>query len=564
MGRIDVDRPVSRSAGRSATRTSVSLALGQTGYAVHAFTRSRASVVLALGLPLMFLVVFGLLVGNETIDGGGGVRVAQYLAPVAVVFAVVMITFSSLPTGVARARERGILKRLHGTPLPSASYLIGRVGAAVVIALAGVVVLLVVGVVAYDVQLLGRTAAAVAVTLVVGIATFAALGLAAVAVLRSSAVVEAVTTGTILLLAFVSGVFAIGTDMPAWLDRFGWAFPLKHFTQAMTDAFDPFQSGAGFALDHLGVMVAWGVAGLFVAVRLYRWEPSAARASGRTHPRRAVEVAALLPRSTPRLLVDQVRYADTVVWRDPGAWFFGLAFPVLFVVLMPVLFGEDARIDGVPLAQQLAAGMPVYAIAVIAYVVQASAVAKARDGGVLKRLGGTPLPGWAYVAGRVGSTLWLSMTATVAVLLVASGLYGVVIRMPAVPALALVILVGSVCLTALGLALATVVRRSASVDAIALGTLLPLAMLSGVFPVAADFPVAVQRVVAYLPLEPFQRAVTEALASTRYPNIAWSSLAVLAVWGAVAAAVASRLLQGDRRARGRARSSTVEEHSPHS
>lgn len=165
---------------------------------------------------------------------------------------------------------------------------------------------------------------------------------------------------------------------------------------------------------------------------------------------------------------------------------------------------------------------------------------------------------WAYVAGRVGSTLWLSVTATVVMLLLASGLYGVVIRIAAVPALALVITVGSVCLTALGLAVATVVRRSASVDAIALGTLLPLAMLSGVFPVAADFPVAVQRVVAYLPLEPFQRAVTDALASTGHPNVAWSLLAVLAVWGVVAAAVASRLLQGDRRAGGGARSSTAE------
>lgn len=101
---------------------------------------------------------------------------------------------------------------------------------------------------------------------------------------------------------------------------------------------------------------------------------------------------------TARLLVGQVRYADAWLWRDPGAWFFGLVFPALLLVLMPLMFGDEAEIAGVSLARFLAAGMPVYAIAVVAYVVQASAVAKARERGVLKRLVGTPLPGWAHIA----------------------------------------------------------------------------------------------------------------------------------------------------------------------
>ena len=90
-------------ASRDGGARPVRLVLGQAGYGIRAFARSRASVVLALGLPLTFLVVFGLLVGNETIDAEGGIRVAQYLAPIAAVFAVAMITFSALPTGVARS-----------------------------------------------------------------------------------------------------------------------------------------------------------------------------------------------------------------------------------------------------------------------------------------------------------------------------------------------------------------------------------------------------------------------------------------------------------------------------
>ena len=516
---------------------------GQVAYAVTAFARTRASVVLALGLPLTFLVVLGLVAGNETIDAEGGVRLAQYFTPVAAVFAVAMITFSALPTGVARARERGILKRLHGTPLAWSEYLVGRLAAAVAISLVGVAVLVAVGVVAYDVQLPGRTAGALVVTLVVGIACFAALGLAAAALLRSSTVVEAVTAGTILLLSFISGIFAFGTEMPLWVDRLGWAFPLKHFTEAMTVAFDPFGSGAGFSFDHLAVMVAWGAAGLSVAVRFFRWEPARPRTVHARHVTRAAD-AAVAPRSTLRILFGQVRYADTVLWRDPAAWFFGLVFPVLLLVLEPLLFGTEVRIDGLPLAAHLAAGMPVWAIAFVAYMVQASAVAKARDRGVLKRLGGTPLPGWAYVAGRVGSMLWLSALATVVMLALAAGLYGVDIRPAAVPALVLVFVVGSLTWSALGLALAALVPRSEAVDAIALGTLLPLGMLSSVLTtIPGGFPAVVTMVMGWLPLSPFRQAVADALASTTGPDVAWTSVAVMAAWGVAAALVARRLLR---------------------
>ncbi|HEX6256024.1 MAG TPA: ABC transporter permease [Euzebyales bacterium] len=543
-------------AARQARRTSGPALVGaQVVYAVRAFLRNRASVVLALGLPLTFLVVFGLMVGNETISAESDVRVAQYLAPVAVVFAVAMITFSALPTGVARARERGILKRLHGTPLPWSDFLVGRVGAAVVISLAGVAVLLAVGVLAYDVQLFGRTAGALVVTLVVGIACFAALGLAAVALLGPSTVVEAVTSGCIVILAFISGIFVVGTDMPPWLDRVGSFFPLKHFVDAMTTAFDPFGTGTGLSPDHLAVMAAWGVVGLVVAARFFRWAPPVA-VGGRTG--RGTGTDTVGPRSMRHIVAGQVRYADAALWRDPGGWFFGLAFPVLLLVLMPLLFGEEVRIGGRTMAEILAAGMPVYAIAVVAYVVQASAVAKARDRGVLKRLGGTPLPGWAYVAGRIGSTLWISAADTVVILAVAAGLHDVTIHPAAVPGLALAVLVGGVSLAALGLALAALVPRSSSVDAIALGTLLPVALLSGLFPVAADYPPAVRDAIALLPLSPFRQAVADALASTTTPEIAWTSLSVMVAWGVVAALVATRLLRREPAARRRATSAAVD------
>lgn len=131
-------------------------------------------------------------------------------------------------------------------------------------------------------------------------------------------------------------------------------------------------------------------------------------------------------------------------------------------------------------------------------------------------------------------------------LTLASTVYDVEIRAAAVPALVLAVLVGMLCLTALGLALAALVPQAKSVDAIALGTLLPLSMVSDVFPIAADSPGAVASVVALLPLKPFQQAVADALGSTTAPDVAWDSLAALAAWGVVGTLAATRLLRTGR------------------
>jgi ABC-2 type transport system permease protein len=41
----------------------------------------------------------------------------------------------------------------------------------------------------------------------------------------------------------------------------------------MFTAWDPHTTGAGFELGDLAVVAAWGLFGLLVAVRFFRWEP---------------------------------------------------------------------------------------------------------------------------------------------------------------------------------------------------------------------------------------------------------------------------------------------------
>jgi ABC-2 type transport system permease protein len=50
-------------------------------------------------------------------------------------------------------------------------------------------------------------------------------------------------------------------------------FPVRHFFEAFFTAYAPTTTGAGFEWGHLALVGAWGVAGLLIAVRTFRWAP---------------------------------------------------------------------------------------------------------------------------------------------------------------------------------------------------------------------------------------------------------------------------------------------------
>lgn len=268
--------------------SSVSLLVGQVRYQTRVFWRTPVAAVFTVAFPLMLLVLFNALFSGETfrVAGRPPMQVAQFYAPSLAVFAAASATYTSLAITTSIARDEGILKRLLGTPLPPAIHLAGRVGSSVGVALVAVVLMLGIGVLLYGVGIRVELLPAALLTFVVGVAAFAALGLAVAGMAGSSDAAQALANFTILPVAFVSDVFVAIADPPPWLATIGDLFPLKHFVRAFQDAFSPFTTGAGFRWRALGVIALWGLAGAVVAVRSFGWEPR--RGSRRRSRRSAV------------------------------------------------------------------------------------------------------------------------------------------------------------------------------------------------------------------------------------------------------------------------------------
>ncbi|MGH2732912.1 MAG: ABC transporter permease [Actinomycetota bacterium] len=250
------------------------LVLHQLRYENKAFWRNPPSVFFTFAFPLIFLALFNAFFGNQVINYfGHRTRTSTLFIPTIAAFSIINATFTNLAISLTFARERGLLKRTRGTPLPAWIYLSVRILHAGAVGVALVVIVAVAGALAYDVDLPRHTLPALVLTLAVGGLTFASLGIATTAVVSNADASPAVVNGIILPLLFISGIFFRVDQAPQWLGRVADLFPVRHLAQAMQHAFNPFETGSGLRGGDLRVMALWGLAGVVVAVRFFSWEP---------------------------------------------------------------------------------------------------------------------------------------------------------------------------------------------------------------------------------------------------------------------------------------------------
>jgi ABC-2 type transport system permease protein len=253
---------------------SIALLLRQVKYENRTFWRNPAAAFFTVVFPLMFLVIFNLLFGSQQIDvHGGATDESTFYVPAIGAFAVISACYTNIAMMVCGARDRGLLKRTRGTPLPPWVFLGGRIIHATLVALLLMAVITVAGALFYNVDIPTNTMPALIVTLAIGAASFCALGLAMTAIIPNADAAPAVVNASVLPLFFISNVFIRLSDAPGWLLAIGDVFPVRHFSEALQTVFNPYQSGAGFEPWRLAIIAAWGVFGLLISVRFFSWEP---------------------------------------------------------------------------------------------------------------------------------------------------------------------------------------------------------------------------------------------------------------------------------------------------
>jgi len=224
------------------------------------FWRNPSGAFFNFLLPLLLLVlVASVFAGEDELD---------VLIPGIAGMSVMATTFNALAFNLTFLREQGILKRVRGTPIPLPSYFAGLLGSAVANAAVQVVLVVVIGHVAYDVDWPSDVAALAAFT-VLGVTCFGALGTAFSHAIPNFDSAPAYVNAVFLPLIFISGVFYSADSLPPVLEGLAQALPLKHLIDGLSGAI------VGDSVDMLGaagVVGLWAVAAVVLAVRFFRWE----------------------------------------------------------------------------------------------------------------------------------------------------------------------------------------------------------------------------------------------------------------------------------------------------
>jgi ABC-2 type transport system permease protein len=252
----------------------MSLVWHQLRYDQKVFWRNPASVFFTVAFPVILLLIFATVFGEQTVDVAGGVETTTYYVPAIITLSVISATMQSLAMSLVIAREDGRLKRGRGTPMPAWVFIAGRVGNSIVVAVLMLALIAAIGRLAYGVEIPWDRLPAILVTLVVGAAAFCCLGIALTAAIPSQDAAAPIVNALLLPLYFLSGVFIPDDQLPSGVIHFADAFPVRHFFEALFNAYVPAAAGgSGVEWGNLAAVAAWGAAGLLLAVRHFRWTP---------------------------------------------------------------------------------------------------------------------------------------------------------------------------------------------------------------------------------------------------------------------------------------------------
>jgi ABC-2 type transport system permease protein len=225
------------------------------------FWRNPSAAFFNFMLPLLLLLLIASVFAT---DG----KELDVLIPGIAGMSVMATTFTALAFNLTFLREQGILKRVRGTPLPAVSYFGGLLGSAVVNAFVQMGLVVALGHLLYGVdwphnwlQLAGFT--------VLGVVCFGALGIAFSHAIPNFDAAPAYVNAIFLPAIFISGVFYSSDTLPAVLSAIAQALPLKHLIDGLSQAI---VGGHHDTLVAAAAVAGWAAAGLFLAVRYFRWE----------------------------------------------------------------------------------------------------------------------------------------------------------------------------------------------------------------------------------------------------------------------------------------------------
>ncbi len=268
----------------SATASSaVRVVVSQTRYNLLATVRAGIAIALGIVMPVVFYLGASALFGSDAMGGDSPVEVRgageasdlrTFYVGGFMAYAVIYSAFVASLPDVVDIRERGLLKRLRGTPLPLSAFVAARFAIAVLTTTVGVAAIAALGWAVFDIPTPAGALAGLVVFTFAGTMTFACLTFAATTITRNQSGAQGLSNGIGIVLAMISGVFFAPDVMPDPVPSIARVLPLEPLANGFQSQYVTGANGVGLDAGNLGILAAWTVAAVaLVALRGFRWQP---------------------------------------------------------------------------------------------------------------------------------------------------------------------------------------------------------------------------------------------------------------------------------------------------
>jgi ABC-2 type transport system permease protein len=231
------------------------------------YWRSREAAIFTFIFPLLLFVLLGSVYSGHIY----GVPAAQALLAALLAYGCAMVAFAGLAITLVLRREQAILKRLRATPLRPPVYILSVLTSTILIFAAETVVLFLLGRAVFGTPFPARIGS-IALVIVLGAVSFAAMGVGLSGLIRSGEGSSAVVNLIVLPMSFLTGAFGPTRHYPHFLRVIGDALPLKYLVD-LSNAVYLHKHSFWSQGTAIGVLAAWGVGGVAVALAKFRWEP---------------------------------------------------------------------------------------------------------------------------------------------------------------------------------------------------------------------------------------------------------------------------------------------------
>lgn len=232
------------------------------------FFREPITIVFTLALPLLMLYVLGGVFGN-TAEGGfyRGVGAMNYYMGAYVGLVIASIGVIGLPVHITAYRERGVLRRMHASNIPIWSILGSQVVVSFFFGIVGGVLMVLVGVVGYDVDTFNAVGMVIAAFVLATLA-FAAIGFFLGAVFPTTRAAQGIGIILFFLMLMLGGAGPPPEVLPDSLVIIGKITPAYWVILMLQDPW----LGFGWNTGAMLVTLAFLVVATGLSVRFFRWE----------------------------------------------------------------------------------------------------------------------------------------------------------------------------------------------------------------------------------------------------------------------------------------------------